>query len=94
MNKSDERTKAIIKEVVDEQHREISSHILGIFIWGFWFGVVGAYSQTAPIIIGIVMGYILAKKNFTIVDQGICRLTLTLMRVRDRAVRYQPEDVL
>lgn len=71
MSKTEERLKITIKEYIEEKNREISSNIITIFLWGFGFGMVFAYANIAPLVIGMVLGYFLAKKNIPFIDYFI-----------------------
>ena len=71
MSKTEERLKITIKEYMEDKNREISSNIITIFLWGFSFGMIFAYANIAQLIIGMVFGYFLAKKNIPFIDYFI-----------------------
>jgi uncharacterized membrane protein YqgA involved in biofilm formation len=82
MGRAEDNIRSTIRESIDERHREISSHILAIFIWGFGFGMVAAYSNLAPLAIGTVLGYYVGKQDFTLIDYGVDRATGLLLKIR------------
>lgn len=52
------------------------------FTYGVGFGIIIAYLNIAPLLIGVVVGYTLAKQNHPLVDQFITRASFILMQAR------------
>ena len=73
MSKTEEKLKLAVKEYLEDKQRDIASNIINIFVWGFVFGVLFAYANVAPLIIGIVIGYALAKKELPFIDYYIIK---------------------
>ena len=71
MSKTEEELKIYIKEYMDEKNREISSNIITIFLWGFSVGMVFSYANITPLMIGMIVGYIIGKKNIHFLDYYI-----------------------
>jgi len=76
--KTEQRLKEIIKEYLDEtferKQKEVVKSVSSIFIWGFIFGYVAACSNIFMILIGIVAGYTLAKKEVYAIDSSINKI--------------------
>ena len=77
MSKTEEKLKTSIKEYMkeytEEKNKEISSNIITIFLWGFGFGMVFSYANITPLMIGIILGYFLGKKNISFIDYYITK---------------------
>ena len=77
--KTEESLKNIITEYMEEKNARLLSDIdnryLGIFAFGVMSGALLAYSNLLPIIIGILTGYAIAKKEIHIIDHGIVWLS-------------------
>lgn len=78
----EEKMKLAIKDYIDDKHRDVALNITNIFIWGFGSGVVFAYTNLTPFLIGLVVGYAVAKKEFTIVDIYIVKIVSLLTSFR------------
>lgn len=66
--KGEERFKIVIKEYMEEKHKDLAGNVLNIFIWGFGAGLVFAYTSLTPFLIGMIAGYTLAKRDLAIID--------------------------
>lgn len=82
MGKAEDTIKCAIKEATQEQHKEISDHVMGIFVWGFGFGIITAYSHIAPIMIGILLGYYVAKQNIYVLDNRVSAASEYVIHLR------------
>ena len=70
--------KELLKEYLEDRMSEVNNGIMTIFIWGFMFGVIFAYTNMTSLIVGSVLGYITAKKQIPFIEYGIIKLTTML----------------
>ena len=75
--KTEERLKLMLEEYLElkqlKQNQEVMSHVYSIFIWGIVFGTLISYMSIMPLLFGGMLGYIMSKKQFFIVDTWIDR---------------------
>ena len=76
--KVEDKLTSAIRKVTTEEYDRISEYVLHIFFAGFVAGILFSLSNLAPLSIGIMGGYILAKKNFTMMNMAVTRLTMFL----------------
>jgi uncharacterized membrane protein YgcG len=70
--KTEERLKLMLDEYLEtkqaKQHKQVMDHFYSIFWWGIVFGTMMSYMSFMPIFFGAILGYVLAKKQWMIVD--------------------------
>ena len=76
--KAEDKFTNAIRKVTEEEYSRISEYVLHIFFSGFVCGIMFALSSLAPLSIGIIGGYILAKKDFTLINITFVRLSTYL----------------
>jgi hypothetical protein len=73
--KTEERIKQLLEDYLESKQKihkkEISDHIYSIFLWGVIFGTLISYMSVMPLFFGGMMGYILSKKQWLIMDRWI-----------------------
>lgn len=89
--KTEEKFKLIIKEYIDEKQKDVSANALSILLWGFWIGVLFAYANIAPLMIGIIFGYAVAKKEVPFVDYYILKF-ITLINYSKKRITASNEN--
>jgi hypothetical protein len=71
--KTEERLKLMLEEYLEVKHqkqsKEIMEHIYSIFVWGVIFGTLISYMSMMPIIFGTVLGYVLSKKKWLVLEK-------------------------
>jgi len=78
--KAEDKFTNAIRKVTEDEYERISEYILHVFFAGFVCGIMFALSSLAPLSIGVVGGYVLAKKNFTAVNLSVLKLTAFLTK--------------
>ena len=72
-SKSEERVKELLSEWLEDRRKilddRMTSATTGIFIWGFLSGVVIAYTNLWPFLIGILFGYSISKREWPPIDR-------------------------
>jgi hypothetical protein len=71
-SKTDLRLREIMNEYINERQELLEKRIIeksmGIFITGSVIGILLAYTSITPLLIGITVGYTIAKRNIPIID--------------------------
>ncbi len=71
--KTEERMKQMLEEYLElkqmKQNQEVMSHIYSIFLWGVVFGTLISYMSFMPVLFGCMLGYVISKKQFLIMDR-------------------------
>ena len=69
--------KTMLKEYLEERHDVLYTktieHSTGIFMWGVMFGIVLYCTYLAPLFIGMLVGFSIAKKDIPIVNYVISK---------------------
>lgn len=58
-----------------KEHHRICENITGIFLWGVLFGALIAYMSVMPLILGIILGVYIDRRNPTILAFFINKIT-------------------
>jgi len=70
--KTEERLKTLLDEYLEikqmKQEKVVMEHVYSIFWWGVIFGTLISYMSILPIFFGGVLGYIISKKQWMIMD--------------------------
>jgi len=70
--KTEERLKLLLDEYLENkqkvQQKQVNEHVYSIFWWGVIFGTFFSYLNIIPILFGLVIGYIMAKKQWMIME--------------------------
>ena len=87
-SKTEERLKSIIKEYLDERQDSLEKVLIektmGIFLVGTVAGILLAYTSIAPLTIGLIVGYTIAKRNVPIIDHYLLsHLSLFMKKSRE-----------
>ena len=73
--KQDDKLKQLFKDHIEEEYEKLSSSVIAIFMYGFMCGIIFAYSNLAPLTIGMAGGYAIAKQNYQVVNYAITKMT-------------------
>ena len=70
--KAEERMKLLLDEYLEirqtRQKQQVMEHIYAIFCWGIVFGTLISYMSIMPLIFGCVLGYVMSKKQWSVMD--------------------------
>jgi hypothetical protein len=70
--KTEERLKVLLEEYLEikqvKQQKQVMEHVYSIFWWGILFGTFISYMSMMPIIFGSMIGYVMAKKEWMVMD--------------------------
>lgn len=85
--KTEERMKQMFREYLTERNNDIYKntieHSTAIFLWGVLIGVTLAYTYLAPLFIGTLIGFSVAKKDIPIVNYLITKALRMINRSAD-----------
>ena len=77
--KQEDRFRSILKEFIELEYEKVSASAIGIFFYGFVFGIIFAYSNLAPLSVGLVGGYVIARQNYPLVNYFISQISNYIM---------------
>ncbi len=85
-----ENLKAVLREYLDEkthaQTTALAANALSIWLWGFMCGYVFSYTSLVPVLIGLIAGFGIARKNIPLIDHAIAYVASLVTKFREKIV--------
>ena len=68
MPKNEILIQSLLNDYFENKIQQINNNIYDIFLTGFIFGALFAYTSLFPITIGIILGYMIARRQINFID--------------------------